>query len=141
MTCSVETNANRAFAWKYWTEIANWSDPPAQFELDGPFAAGSLGTTRIPGQEPVRWVIQEVAPPKAATIAIELEGAALSFQWRFEALPDGRTRITHRVTLQGENAGSYLSQVEPTFSATLPEGMNKIASAMANSQASCESSE
>jgi hypothetical protein len=141
MSCSVETSANRAFAWKYWTNIANWSDPPAQFELDGPFAAGSRGTTQLPGQEPVRWVIQEVAPPKTATIAIELERAALSFQWRFEALPDGRTRITQRVMLQGENAGAYVSQVEPTFSSTLPAGLNKIATAMADSQASGERSE
>jgi hypothetical protein len=46
ITHSVETNASPAFAWNYWTEVTNWDDPPAKFELDGPFACGSRGTTR-----------------------------------------------------------------------------------------------
>jgi hypothetical protein len=136
MTYSVETDASPAFAWNYWTTIANWDDPPAEFELDGPFASGSRGTTRLPGQEPLHWLIRDVSPPQAATITLELRGAALSFHWRFEGLPDGRTRITQRVALQGENAGAYVSQVESTFPSTLPGGMNKIAAAIANSQAS-----
>ena len=48
ITHSVETNASPAFAWNYWTEVTNWDDPPAKFELDGPFACGSCGTTRLP---------------------------------------------------------------------------------------------
>jgi len=48
ITHSVETNARPAFAWRYWTNIAHWDDPPAEFELDGPFATGSRGTTRLP---------------------------------------------------------------------------------------------
>jgi hypothetical protein len=135
MTYSVETDASPAFAWNYWTNIANWADPPAEFELDGPFASGSRGTTRLPGQEPLHWLIREVLPPEAATITIELQGAALSFQWRFDGLSDRRTRITQRVALQGENAGAYVSQVESTFPSTLPDGMDKIAAAMANSEA------
>ena len=52
---SVDANASPAFAWTYMTNIANWDDPPAEFELDGPFAVGSRGTTRMPGQEPRHW--------------------------------------------------------------------------------------
>ena len=141
MTYSVDTDASPAFAWNYWTNIANWDDPPAEFELDGPFASGSRGTTRLPGQEPLNWLIREVSPPQAATITLELQGADLSFQWRFEGLPDGRTRITQRVALHGENAGAYISQVESTLPSTLPDGMNKIAAAIANSEASRKGSE
>jgi hypothetical protein len=50
---AVETNASPAFAWNYWTDVANWVDPPAKFELEGPFADGSRGTTRLSGQEPL----------------------------------------------------------------------------------------
>ena len=53
MTHAVETNASPAFAWNYWTDVANWDDPPAEFELDGLFATGSRGATRLPGQEPL----------------------------------------------------------------------------------------
>ena len=46
---SVEAHVSAAFAWSFWTDIRNWDDPPARFMLDGPFADGSRGTTRIAG--------------------------------------------------------------------------------------------
>ena len=39
---SVDSHASLPFAWAYMTTVANWDDPPATFELDGPFVAGSL---------------------------------------------------------------------------------------------------
>jgi polyketide cyclase/dehydrase/lipid transport protein len=132
ITHSVETSASPAFAWNFWTDVANWDDPPAEFELDGPFAAGSRGTTRLPGQEPLHWFIREVTPPNAATIEMRLDGATLSFEWRFVGLADGRTRLTQRIVLKGEKAEVYLSQVKSAFTANLPKGMNKLATAMAN---------
>ncbi len=47
---SIECNAPREFCWGYWTNIANWDDPPARFHLEGPFANGSRTTTELPGQ-------------------------------------------------------------------------------------------
>jgi len=132
ITHSVETNASPAFAWRYWTNIANWNDPPAEFELDGPFATGSRGTTRLPGQEPLRWLIREITPPNAATIEMNLDGAVLRFEWRFVELVDRRTRLTQRILLSGEKADIYISQVKAAFTANLPDGMNKLATAMAN---------
>jgi len=139
ITHSVETNASPAFAWNYWTEVTNWDDPPAKFELDGPFACGSRGTTRLPGQEPLHWFIREVNPPNAATIEMQLEGAMVSFEWRFVGLTDGRTRLTQRVVLKGEKADRYLSQIKAAFTANLPDGMNKLATAMANADPSRKS--
>jgi hypothetical protein len=43
ITHSVETNASPAFAWIYWTEVTNWDDPPAKFELDDRLLAGLMG--------------------------------------------------------------------------------------------------
>ena len=136
ITHSVETNASPAFAWHYWTNIANWDDPPAEFELDGPFATGSRGVTRLPGQEPLHWLIREVTPPNAATIEMSLDGAALSFEWRFVGLADGRTQLTQRIVLKGEKADVYLSQVKAAFTANLRDGMNKLATAIANADPS-----
>jgi Polyketide cyclase / dehydrase and lipid transport len=136
ITHSVETNASPAFAWHYWTKIANWGDPPAEFELGGPFATGSRGITRLPGQKPLHWFIREVNPPNAATIEMSLDGAALSFEWRFVGLADGRTRLTQRIVLNGEKADIHLLQVKAAFTANLPDGMNKLATAMANADPS-----
>ncbi len=132
MTHAVETSASPAFAWNYWTNVANWDDPPPKFELDRPFACGSRGTTRLRGQEPLHWFIREVNPPHAATIEMQLEGATVSFEWRLVGLTDGRTRLTQQVVLKGEKADMYLSQVKAAFTANLPDGMNKLATAMAN---------
>ena len=128
---AVESSASLVFAWKYWSTVSNWDDPPARFQLQGPFEAGSRGITRIPEQSPIEWFLREVRPPSTATIDIPLVQAVLSFEWRFDSLPDGRTRISQRITLQGENAEAYRSQVASTFAANLPNGMAKIARAMA----------
>ena len=106
----------------------------------GLWLLGSRGTTRFPGQAPVRGLIQEVTPPEAATIHIELEGAILAFHWQFDSLPGGRTKITQRAVLQGEQASAYVPQVESTFPSNLPEGMSKIAARMAKSETVCKGS-
>ena len=132
LTHSVETNASPVFAWNFWTDVTNWDDPPAEFALDGPFAAGSHGATRLPGQEPLRWFLREVTPPNAATIEMSLDGAALSFEWRFVGIADGRTRLTQRIVLRGEKSEMYLSQVKPAFTANPPHAMNRLATEMAD---------
>jgi hypothetical protein len=135
---SVETKASPGFAWNYWTDVANWNDPPAEFELAGPFAVGSRGATRLPGQEPLRWLIREVRPPNGATIEISLDGAALSFEWRLAGLPDGGTRLTQRIILSGEKADVYMEQVKAAFTANVGDGMSRLADAMATADPSCK---
>src|SRR5262245_38317115 len=127
---SVEADVPRAFAWKFRTDIANWNDPPARFELDGPFAEGSLGRTILPDQEPVRWRVATVRPEHLFVIELVLDGAIVAFEWRFESLPGDRTRTTQRIVLSGHNAGAYAHQVESGFGPTLEAGMQNIVSAM-----------
>jgi hypothetical protein len=133
ITHSVETNASPEFAWHYWTNIANWNDPP-EFALDGPFAIGSRGATRFPGQQPLYWFIrsERLLRPNAAMIEMSLDGAGLSFEWRFVGLADGSTRLTQRIELKGEKPDTYLLQVKAAFTANIATGMNRLATAMAN---------
>jgi Polyketide cyclase / dehydrase and lipid transport len=128
--CTVETDASPAFVWNWWTDVRNWSDPPAEFTLDGPFAGGSLGNTTMPGQPQRQWVITHVGPGACATIEAALDGATMSSSWKFEAIAGGRTRITQRIELAGENAAAY-RQAGEMFRDNLSDGMNKIAEAMA----------
>jgi hypothetical protein len=91
MTHSIEADVRSNFAWNYWTNdgkgVENWNDPPAEFKLDGPFTAGSRARTQMPRSPQMNWVIWECKAPEAATIEIQLEGATISFEWRFESLP------------------------------------------------------
>jgi hypothetical protein len=104
---SVEAEVSPLFAWSWRTDIKNWDDPPAQFQLDGPFASGSWGTTLLPGQDPLRWHIRDVRPGSAFVIEMPLDRAVLSFEWFFDAVSNRRTRITQRIVLWGDNALAY----------------------------------
>ena len=131
---SVDAEVSAALAWSFWTDIGNWDDPPARFELDGPFAVGSQGSTLIPGQEPLHWRIRNVRPGDLATIEMPLDRATLSFEWRFEALSEHRTRLTQRIALSGENSEAYVGQVQAGFGRTLREGMERVARLMEAAQ-------
>jgi hypothetical protein len=127
---SVDADASPTFAWTYMTNVANWDDPPAKFELHGPFVAGSCGTTSVPGQEPRRWRLREVNPMKSYILEMTLDRAAMSFEWRFEGRADGGTRFTQHIILSGENAPEYVAQVQAAFSSNLAAGMHRIAAAV-----------
>jgi hypothetical protein len=133
---SVEAPVSPAFAWDWRTDVKNWDDPPAQFQLDGPFAVGSWGTTRLPGQGPLRWQIRDVRPGRSFVIEMPLDRATLSFEWRFDAVSDRLTRISQRIVLAGDNAAAYAPQVRAAFGSGLPDGMNRIAAALAAAAAS-----
>ena len=127
---AIEVHVSSTFAWNWRTDVRNWVDPPAQFRLDGPFADGTWGTTLLPGQEPLRWHIRAVRPERSFVLDMPLDGAMLSFEWRFEVVSDRRTRVTQRIVLTGDNSPAYVTQVQAGFASTLASGMERIASAM-----------
>ena len=127
---SIDAEVSPEFAWKYRTDVTNWNDPPANFALDGPFVAGSRGTTLLPGQEPLYWSIREVRPGRSFILELQLDKATLTFEWLFDALSEHRTRLTQKIVLSGDNAAAYAEQVEAGFSPTLAEGMRRIATEM-----------
>src|SRR3954452_8944508 len=131
LACSVEADVSPEFAWRYRTDVANWNDPPAQFALDGPFESGTRGRTVLPGRDPLYWRIRDVRPGTSFVMEMELEGATLSFEWQFDALAGGRTKLTQRILLAGDNAGAYAAQVREGFGPTLQDGMKRIAAEMA----------
>ncbi len=126
---SVETQASRPFVWRFWTNVANWAlDSSLEWvHLDGPFAAGTRGTTKSPGLDPMHWLLREVRPETGAIIEMALTEAVLSFHWRFEDVAGGGTRITQCLTLTGPNADSYVEQIAPEFEQGVPQGMRKLA--------------
>jgi hypothetical protein len=124
---SVEAAVTPELAWQIRTDVSTWNDPPARFAIEGPFAQGARGTTTIPGQDPLKWVIGLVISGKSYVIEVLLDGALLSFEWQFEPLPDGGTRLTQRIRLSGDKAEAYVAQVKRGFGPTLAEGMKRIA--------------
>jgi hypothetical protein len=136
---SVDCNVPRHFAWSYWTNIANWNDPPASFHLDGPFDAGTRLTTKLPGQE-LHSFIREVirgSLSDEAIIDMQLSDAILSFHWKFESLSEYRTRMTQRLTLSGANAEALIAQAS-ILEKTVPEGVARLVAAIERQFTPCK---
>jgi hypothetical protein len=129
------TTASLAFVWEYWTDVANWVDPPARFELHGPFEAGSRGVTLLPDRDPFGWFIEEVQPGSSYTIGSELDGAVLLCHWRFDPVPGSGTRLTQRIGVAGREAARHAADVRSGFEPTLAAGMKRIALQISEAQA------
>ena len=110
--------------WRYWSNVANWNDPPATFHLDGLFAAGSKITTNLPGQT-LQSAIRQVIPGDEVFIDLQLPDAILTFHWKLESLSAGRTRITQSLELSGASSHSFVADAA-VLEQTTPEGMNKL---------------
>lgn len=90
---SVEVDVSPAFAWQFRTDVSNWNDPPAHFVLDGPFEAGSRGTTQLPGQETLHWRIREIRLGESFLTEMQLDRATLTFEWYLEGVSEDRTKL------------------------------------------------
>lgn len=129
---SVDVNVPVSFAWAYMTDVRNWSDPPAEFALEGPFGDGTRGRTHVPGRPPAVWIIRDVEPGRRYSIESDsfLEGAVLLVHWRFDPVTVRTARLTQRMELLGGNAGAYVEEIRSAFEPNLEPGMRKIAQAM-----------
>ena len=92
----------------------------------------------MPGQPPIQWLIREVNAPETAAIETSLNGATLTFEWRFHGVAQNRARLTQRIVLSGDNALAFVSQIQSMFGPTLSDGMSKIAAAIAEYGARAE---
>jgi Polyketide cyclase / dehydrase and lipid transport len=130
---SLECPVPPDFAWRFWTNVENWAMVDSSAEsvrLDGPFAAGSTGTTKLAGGEPIIWQIVQVEEGRSATIEMAFPGATIQFWWGFGESEKG-TRITQRITIEGERTADYERTAGTEFERGVPDGMRKLAETMA----------
>ena len=132
---SVIANANRQTVWEFVSNIDNLAriegDAVESITLDGPYQAGSKGTTKMRGQEPIHWRLAEVEPPRRSVTEMELTGAVVRFHWTYEELPDGRTRLSQHIVLEGPGAEAYVPFMEEHIAGNLPQGMQRLAEEVA----------
>src|SRR5262249_18717516 len=109
---SVVANADRGTAWRFLTDITNITrlqgESGESVTLDGPYQAGTRGTTKMRGQEPRHWTLAEVLPPERTVTEIELPGAVVRITWTFEEIAGDRTRLSQHMTLEGPDAETYV---------------------------------
>jgi hypothetical protein len=132
---SVVANANRRSVWEFVSNIDNLAriegDAVDSMTLDGPFQTGTKGTTKMRGQEPTHWRLAAVEPPERATYEMELPGAVVRFDWTYEELSDGRTRLTQHIVLEGPGAESSIPFMKEHFVGNISKGMERLADEVA----------
>lgn len=127
---TVECGASKSFAWAYWTDVSNWERLEGKavewIKIHGPFAAGTSGETKMPGQPPQPWTITQLEPEQSARIEMPVPGAIFVNEMRMEALAPELTRITQRLSLVGEEA-QELAGAMGMFETSAPQGLAKLA--------------
>ena len=137
---SVIANANRQTVWEFVSNVDNLAriegDAVESMTLDGPYQAGSKGTTKMRGQEPIHWRLAEVEPPGRTVTEVKLTEAVVRFIWTYEELPDDRTRLSQHIVLEGPGAEAYVPVMEEHFAPNVAKGMEKLAEEIARYAAS-----
>jgi uncharacterized protein YndB with AHSA1/START domain len=136
---SVIANANRETVWEFISNIENLArlegDAVESITLDGPFQAGTKGTTKMPGQAPTHWRLVEVEPPERTVTEIDLNDAVVRFTWTYEEMPGSRTRMSQHMELEGPGAQAYVPVMDQHFAPNLGKGMERLAAEIAGSAA------
>ena len=131
---SVQCDADRAFVWAFWTDVSNWEriegEAVESIGMDGPFAVGGQGWTKSPGQKSRSWRISQLDFERSATIEMPIAGCLFYNRMNFDSLPNDRTLITQHLLIEGELPQDMLAGIR-TFEATAPQGLAKLASAIA----------
>lgn len=127
---TVTCKANRTFVWSFWTDVTNWEQIEGEavelIRLDGPFATGTFGTTKAPGQEPYHWQIAECKEEHFARIEMKLDGAIFDNIMSFTHIGADETLIMQRMELSGPKAPSLVEGMT-MFETIAPQGLAKLA--------------
>jgi hypothetical protein len=132
LECSVECTVAQEFAWRFWSDVRNWTfdSDIESVELHGPFVSGTRGTTISKSSGRIEWVLRDVRSGESAVMEIASQGVVARFHLSFDE-SDGGTWITQRVSIEGRNAqelGQMLQQ-------GLPDGMKRLAEKMSEAAA------
>jgi hypothetical protein len=139
---SIVTDATPEAIYPLYADVPNWTRWDAGLKdvtLDGPFEVGSNGSLTPEGQGPLQYRLVDVQPNRGFSDETDFEGLTIRFDHVLDKLPDGRTRVTHSVTISGPGSDDFGPKVGPNIVADLPEAMEALAQ-LALAQLALESS-
>ncbi|MER5915606.1 SRPBCC family protein [Streptomyces sp. NPDC001982] len=128
---TIEADVTPAQVWARYVDTASWpewDEGIVRVTLDGPFAAGSTGTMTPEGQDPLPFTITEAVAEQGFTDETVIPDAVtLRFIHRLAGLPGGRTKITHRLEIEGPAAEAMGPELGPQITSDFPEAMEALA--------------
>jgi len=111
---SLEADVAPEAVYALYRDVTTWTswDPGVEaIALDGPFEAGATGTFTPTGAGPLPFTILSAQSGRGFVDEFPLPGATLRGTHVLTLLDGGRTRITHRMELDGPAA----AELAPTF--------------------------
>jgi Polyketide cyclase / dehydrase and lipid transport len=126
---SAVSGAGPAQVWERYTDVdewREWSKGVEKSSLDGPFKAGTKGTSKPPNMPKGRFQLVAVEPEQGFTSEIKLPGGTLTLEHMLEPT-DGGTRITHRATLAGPLNFIWTPVIGRMIKRELPDGVERLA--------------
>jgi uncharacterized protein YndB with AHSA1/START domain len=105
----------------------SWDGGVEKVTVDGPFAAGTTGTFTPTGGDPLRFTIVSAEPGRGFVDEFPLPGAMLRGTHTLTPLAGGRTRITHRMQLEGPAAAELAPELMPGVTDDIPVTVASLA--------------
>ena len=126
-THSVETDVSPAVIWALYEDVTTWPSWDAQAELitrDGPFEAGTTGTMKFVGQEPLPYRLAKVEQLHEFVDETPVGALVVRVSHLLTPLPAGRLRIDYSAEIDGPE--DQAQQVGPMITADFPETMASL---------------
>jgi hypothetical protein len=128
---TVETDLPREAVWAAIRELheGRRNAPGAdRFELNGPFAVGSIVHVTPAGQDTFESTIIDLEDGLRYADRTEFGDVVLVFAHELSDVADG-TRVTHTLTITGPGADSTGPELGPQIAADFPEAMEALVNA------------
>ena len=115
--------------WRVLKDMENWPRWDTSMEevtLEGPFAVGTRVTMKPTGQDPITSVITTATENERYADETDLGDVVLRFSHTLTRLPQGGTRIIHRLEISGPKAAELGPELGPAITADFPEAMQAL---------------
>jgi Polyketide cyclase / dehydrase and lipid transport len=123
----IETEVPAGRIWALYDDVSTWPQWDQQAEVitrDGPFAAGSTGTMKFTGQDPMPYRLVSVQPEREFTDETPVGDLVVRVSHRLEPVAGGRLRVTYAAQIFGPAGPAR--EVGPMITADFPDTMASL---------------
>ena len=130
---SLETSAEIGKIWKLYSDVEYWPKWDKGLEkvtLDGSFSTGTEGMMKPVNQDWMKFRLTMVNPMAGFSDETKMPAtdSVIRFVHTITKLPSGKTKITHVVSIEGEDSDKFGKDFGPSMVSGIPETMQNIAS-------------
>lgn len=128
---SVETAASPKAIWRLYSDVTTWptwDEGILAIELDGPFIVGTPGRITPMGQDTLPFRLLHVHSNQGFSDETEIPGAGIVIRFihTLSETDSGKTRVTHRVEIDGPDSDTLGPQIGSSMTAGIPETMDSL---------------